>query len=65
MMQAMLRTNPDAFINNNINNLKAGQILRIPSAGEIDAISPQEARRATMNRTRHGATSTLRRHPHP
>lgn len=43
MMQATLRANPGAFIGNNINNLKAGRILRIPSPSEIDAINPQQA----------------------
>ncbi len=48
MMQAILRANPDAFINNNINNLKAGQILRIPDAAEVDAINSAKARAATL-----------------
>jgi len=34
-MLALQRANPDAFINNNINLLKAGYVLRIPDAGEI------------------------------
>ncbi len=48
MMQAILRANPGAFINNNINNLKAGQILRIPSADEVAAINAAKARAATL-----------------
>ncbi|MBS1236695.1 MAG: TfP pilus assembly protein FimV [Proteobacteria bacterium] len=61
MMQAILKANPDAFINNNVNNLKAGQILRIPSASEVEAINAATARAATRqslqpkwpNRKRH------------
>lgn len=48
MMQAILKANPDAFINNNVNNLKAGQILRIPSASEVEAINAATARAATQ-----------------
>ncbi len=43
MMMALLRANPDAFINGNINGLKRGQILTIPSSDEIDSLSSQEA----------------------
>ncbi|MBL4681813.1 MAG: FimV family protein, partial [Pseudomonadales bacterium] len=34
-MLALQRANPEAFINNNINLLKAGHVLRIPDAREI------------------------------
>lgn len=34
-MLALQRANPEAFINNNINLLKAGYVLRLPSAREI------------------------------
>lgn len=46
-MQAILKANPDAFIDNNINSLKAGRILRIPSASEVSAIDAASARAAT------------------
>ena len=36
MMLAMQATNPDAFFKQNINDLKAGAILRIPTRDEID-----------------------------
>jgi pilus assembly protein FimV len=36
-MLALQRANPEAFINNNINLLKAGYVLRIPDAREIGA----------------------------
>lgn len=43
MMIGLLRANPDAFINNNINLVKAGKILRAPDQGQLSAISPAEA----------------------
>ena len=43
VMLAFQRTNPDAFTNGNINNMKVGAVLRAPGAYELDAISQQEA----------------------
>ena len=47
-MLALQRANPDAFINSNINLLKAGYVLRIPDAREIQeetlATAAQEVR---------------------
>jgi len=43
-MLALQRANPNAFIKNNINNLKRGQILRIPKKEEVLEISRQQAR---------------------
>ena len=42
-MLALQRANPEAFINNNINLLKAGHVLRIPDESEIDAETSAEA----------------------
>ncbi|MFQ5642944.1 MAG: FimV/HubP family polar landmark protein [Thiogranum sp.] len=42
-MQGLLRANPEAFVNNNINNLKAGYVLRVPSREELTSISRAEA----------------------
>ncbi len=42
-MVALLRMNPDAFYEQNINALKRGAILRIPSSDEVNAISTSEA----------------------
>ena len=49
MMHALLRANPQAFMNNNINQLKAGATLRIPDREQIKSISTNEAR-AESNR---------------
>ena len=43
MMLALLRTNPDGFINNNINWLKKGHILQVPADDELRVLSAQEA----------------------
>ena len=43
MMLAMLRTNPEAFINENINGLKKGYILRIPDRSDIVGTSHKDA----------------------
>jgi pilus assembly protein FimV len=41
-MIALFRANPEAF-NDNINQLRAGAILRVPSAGDIASIESSEA----------------------
>ena len=45
MMVALFRANPDAFRKNNINRLKAGETLRVPSTAESKAISTSRAKR--------------------
>lgn len=42
MMIALLRHNPDAFYQDNINALKRGAILRIPSADEVRATAAEQ-----------------------
>ncbi len=42
-MLAIQRLNPEAFINNNINLLKSGQVLRIPDRSDIEQYSKQRA----------------------
>lgn len=42
-MLALLRANPDAFINDNINLVKAGAVLRMPPAEELSRYSASEA----------------------
>ena len=46
MMMALLAANPQAFVNNNINLLRKGQILRLPELSEIQQLSRQDARNA-------------------
>jgi len=42
-MLAIQRANPDAFIDNNINMIRVGQVLRIPSIQEVQSIDQAEA----------------------
>lgn len=42
-MLALLRSNPDAFINDNINLLRSGAVLRIPDAADVAQISASDA----------------------
>lgn len=45
MMIALLRANPEAFSDGNINQLRRGAVLRMPAQAEIDGLSQQEAMR--------------------
>lgn len=45
MLMAMVSANPDAFVDGNVNDLRAGAILRIPSRAEIESMSVADARR--------------------
>lgn len=44
MLVAMLRANPQAFIGGNINRLRSGAVLDIPSTEQAEATTPDEAR---------------------
>ena len=44
-MLGLLRANPEAFVGNNINNLKAGYVLRVPAREELTSVSKNDARR--------------------
>ena len=46
IMMALLRSNPSAFRDNNVNNLKSGQTLSIPQQGEITQLSREQAKNA-------------------
>ncbi len=43
MLVALLRSNPDAFIGGNINRIKSGAVLDIPSTEAANAVSASEA----------------------
>ncbi|MGH8847812.1 MAG: type IV pilus assembly protein FimV, partial [Polaromonas sp.] len=43
MLVAMLRSNPDAFIGGNVNRIKSGAVLDVPSAEAASVISSSEA----------------------
>lgn len=48
MLTALYRANQSAFIDGNINLLKAGAVLQIPSAEQVQGIPHQEARRFVL-----------------
>lgn len=43
MLVAMMRSNPDAFINNNLNRLRSGAVINMPTAEQAQAVEPKEA----------------------
>jgi len=45
MILAIYRTNQDAFFGNNVNNLKAGKILKMPERAEVESTTSPDARR--------------------
>jgi pilus assembly protein FimV len=52
MLVAMLRQNPNAFISGNVNRMKSGVVLDLPSAAEAGAIAPAEARQTITAQSR-------------
>ena len=43
MLVVLFQSNKQAFVGNNMNRLKAGQILRVPEAGQIEEVKTNEA----------------------
>ena len=52
MLLALLRSNPDAFIGGNVNRVKAGAVLEMPSADQAEAVSTSEASRTIVAQSR-------------
>ena len=48
MLQAMLRANPSAFVDGNVNRLKTGATLTLPDAQQAQAIDPAQARQLVI-----------------
>ncbi len=44
MLVGIFRTNPDAFMDNNMNRMKAGKTLRIPEKEELTGVPQRDAR---------------------
>ncbi|MCU7375541.1 hypothetical protein PEC18_33190 [Paucibacter sp. O1-1] len=44
MLVGLFRSNPDAFIGENMNRLKSGVVLQVPGSDSLSAIAPAEAR---------------------
>ncbi len=51
MLVALYRENKGAFISRNMNRLKTGMILKVPTQNEVAAISPQSAKREVIAQT--------------
>lgn len=43
MLVAMLRTNPDAFVNDNLNRIRAGAVINVPKTELAQSVAPAEA----------------------
>ncbi len=52
MLVALLRANPDAFINNNINRVKSGAVLDVPTADQAQSVAPNEATQMVIAQSR-------------
>lgn len=48
MLIALYQANPEAFVDNNINRLRAGVILNVPDANAANAVSAGEARQQVI-----------------
>ncbi|MDR2992061.1 MAG: fimbrial protein FimV [Burkholderiaceae bacterium] len=52
MLIALLRANPDAFIHGNVNLIRAGAVVNMPSADQAAAVSPASAHRMVIAQSR-------------
>jgi FimV-like protein len=52
MLVALLRSNPDAFVESNVNRMKEGALLTLPTEQEAKSISREEARREIQIQTK-------------
>ena len=60
MLVAMAKANPEAFIEGNVNLVRAGTRLRMPSANDAQTVSRQEARQIVLAQTRDFVAYTQR-----
>jgi pilus assembly protein FimV len=52
MLVALLRGNPEAFVGGNVNRLKAGAVLEVPTAEQAEQVSSGEASRSIIAQSR-------------
>ena len=52
MLVAMLRNNPQAFVNGNINRIRSGAVVQLPDAATAQATSTKEARQIMAAQSR-------------
>lgn len=65
VMVAIYRENPEAFLNNDINLLRAGSTLRIPSADTVASITRKAAVNFVLSPKREERSSTSKPRPAP
>ncbi|MBS0286985.1 MAG: hypothetical protein JSR17_06800 [Proteobacteria bacterium] len=53
-VMAIAYKNPDAFVNGNINQIKQGAVLRLPSQNELKKYSPEKAKHFVENQIQYG-----------
>ncbi|HEX5361944.1 MAG TPA: FimV/HubP family polar landmark protein [Fluviicoccus sp.] len=58
MMQALYKANPQAFVANNINLLRDGQTLRVPTLGEVRSAGEADAARLLSSQNAASATDS-------
>jgi pilus assembly protein FimV len=51
MLVGLFQSNPDAFIGQNVNRLKAGAILNVPEKSAVESVSPAEAKKIYVAQT--------------
>ncbi|MBF6992426.1 FimV family protein [Cupriavidus sp. IK-TO18] len=51
MLVALYRNNPNAFIGGNMNRLRSGAVLQVPTPQQAQSVTPKEARREVVART--------------
>ena len=52
MLVAMMRANPNAFINGNVNRLRAGAVLQMPTESQAQAVTAGEAKKIIAAQSR-------------
>ena len=52
MLVALLRANPDAFINSNLNRIKSGAVINLPTPEQASALGPKEATQTVIAQSR-------------
>jgi pilus assembly protein FimV len=52
MLVAMLRSNPDAFVGGNVNRLRAGAVIDMPSADQVAGVTSDEAKQTLVAQSR-------------
>ncbi len=52
MLIALLRSNPDAFVGGNVNRLKAGAVLEVPTPEQVELVPSADAKQSIIAQSR-------------